>query len=127
MKTQLFGIYDAGILANERLHFKAVFDMDLSYLAVFDTVYSGPNGVVAGHRSTHWFYPYSVKAGEHVVLYTRVGVPSIEARQDGSRYHFLFRGLTGPLYGAPGACAVLFEVQTWSATAPVLTALGALH
>src|SRR5438128_123403 len=101
--------------AEERLHFRAATDIDLSYYAVFDSHYVTDTGVSAYQHSCYWFGPKKIKAGENVVLYTRAGTASTENRIDGSTYHFLFRGLTNPLYTNPNSAPILFELNTWSA------------
>ena len=37
----------------------------------------------------------------------------METRKDDSIFHFLFRGLSEPVYGNPGTCAVMFEILGW--------------
>ena|SRR5438477_12079168 len=107
-------IYDKG-QPEERLHFRAVTNIDLSYYAVFDSFYVSDVGVSAYQHSCYWFGPKKIKAGENVVLYTRAGAASTETRPDGSVYHFLFRELNQPLYTTPTSAPILFELNTWSA------------
>lgn len=114
MKATPVGIYDRGVPNQERVHYRANVDLDLTYFAIFDTNTAGPNNINAGHSTCYWFSPYRVKAGENVVLYTRGGSQSKETRNDGTVYHFFFRGLSSSLYGNPDSRAVLFELATWS-------------
>lgn len=99
----------------ERLHFKATTAIDLSYYAVFDSYYVTETGVSAYQHSCYWFGPKKVAAGENIVLYTRAGTASTETRPDGSIFHFLFRGLSGPIYANANSAPILFELNTWSA------------
>lgn len=126
MKISISGIYDRGDIQKERLHFRADVALDLSFYVLLDTVYQGPSSVSAGNLSAHWFGPRQIARGEHVVVYTRFGNPSVEKRDNGSVYHFLFRGLATPLYTMPNSCAVLIEAQTWASTQRDITVLPPL-
>jgi hypothetical protein len=116
MKVSVAGIYERGILDKERFHFRADTDIDLSFFVMLDTVRMNANQVYSGNRVTFWFAPQAIPRGQHVVVYTRAGTPTVEKRDDGSIYNFLFRGLTHPLYELNEACVVLMEVQTWVST-----------
>lgn len=113
MKVELKSIYNRGSDSEERVHFQALADIDLTYYAIFDTHYTGENSIQASQKSCYWIPPRKVKSGEHVVVYTRTGKVSVETRNDGSVYHFLFRGLAHAIYKSPQDCAVLFEISTW--------------
>jgi len=126
MKASLAGIYDRGILDKERVHFRADTDLDLSFFMLLDTQQANLTQVAAGNLSAYWFAPRSILKGQHVVVYTRAGYENVETRNDGTIYHFLFRGLHNPLYALPQARAVLVEVQTWNATTVTTTALPPL-
>jgi hypothetical protein len=126
MKVSLAGIYDRGILDKERVHFRADADLDLSFFILLDTQQANLSQVSAGNLSAYWFAARSIPRGQHVVVYTRSGYENVETRNDGSTYHFLFRGLHNPLYALPQARAVLVEVQTWNATTATTTSLPPL-
>lgn len=114
MKATWIGIYDRGVLKDERVHYRASVDLDLSDYAVYESSVAGPNAINSGHSTCFWFGPRRIKAGENVVLYTRAGNPGTETRKDGTVYHFFFRGLTSALYANPDSRSVLFELNTWS-------------
>ncbi|MDE3098961.1 MAG: hypothetical protein KGJ88_05765 [Verrucomicrobiota bacterium] len=118
MKTTWLGIYDRGNIANERVHFRALADIDLQFCAIVDTQYQTVQGLIeVNNKNCFWFSPYPVKAGQNVVVYTRAGVPNFETRADGSMFHFFFRGLGQPLYQPVHRCAVLLEINSWITTA----------
>lgn len=122
MKVTWVGIYDRGNLANERVHFRANVDIQLNYFVVLDTILlQQPAFLVEGriqsaNRNCYWFGQFEVKAGQNVVLYTRLGSQSTETRTDGQVYHFFFRGLPQPLYQLPLSCAVVMEINNWQTT-----------
>jgi hypothetical protein len=124
MKAVLQGIFDRGNIQLERVHFRALTNIDLRFFAIVDSQYQQTPGSIvpastieAGNKNCHWFTAYQVKAGENVVLYTRGGKNVTEARPDGAMFHFFFRGVNQPLYGLPNRCAVLFELNDWATTA----------
>jgi hypothetical protein len=114
MKAIWIGIYDRGVLKDERVHYRVNVDLDLAYFAVFDTASADANTISAGHSTCYWFGPTRIKAGENVVLYTRAGSYSTETRKDGTVYHFFFRGRGTALYQNADSRAVLFELNTWA-------------
>ncbi len=125
MKVAWVGIYDRGNIQLERVHFRALFDIDLQFYAILDTQYQSPlpfiqaapfNQIGVGNRNCFWFAPFKVKAGQNVVLYTRAGAQNTETRTDGSVFHFFFRGLALPIYQPLEKCAVIFEINNWITT-----------
>jgi hypothetical protein len=113
MKVSLAGIYDRGSHEKERVHFRADYDLNLSFFVLLDTVRINTTEVSAGNLKAYWFPPRQIPRGQHIVVYTRAGNTNVETRKDGAIYHFLFRGLPNSLYSLPEASAVLMEVQTW--------------
>jgi hypothetical protein len=126
MKVSVAGIYDRGNLDKERVHFRADIDLNLSFFVLLDTRLITPTEVTAGNLSAFWFPPRPILRGQHVVVYTRAGSVNSETRNDGSIFHFLFRGLPNPLYAAPQATAVLVEVQTWASATMSVASLPPL-
>jgi hypothetical protein len=121
MKVTLLGLYDRGVIANERVHFRAEDDLDLAFFVVLDSLWVDSSKVQAGFRTGYWFPPRTIKKGEHVVLYTRSGTPNTEPHTDGATYHFVFRGQGNPIYTNTTATAVLMEINTWVSTQPAPT------
>jgi hypothetical protein len=115
MKISISGIYNRGDITNERVHFRADTDIDLSFFVLFDTAFMVGTQVSAGNHGAFWFGPRAIPRGDHVVVYTRVGNPSTE-KKDGVTYHFLFRGWDVPLYTEVNRCAAIMELATWAAT-----------
>jgi hypothetical protein len=120
VKTMLLGIVgivDRGVNGRERLHLSVLADTNLNYYAVFDTDYSG-DGIVPRPKRTFWFNDYPVRAGDHVILYTKIGTPSTKPRTDGGTNHFFYWDIGKPLWGSATSCAVLVELSNWVTTEP---------
>jgi len=103
---------DRGDLDKERVGFKALVDLDLKYYVILDTRFASPTSISALQKTCYWPAPKPIKAGEKVVIYTRSGTNSTETVKDGI-CHFIFRGLTAPLYTDERTCAVVLEVGDW--------------
>ena len=114
MKAVCVGIYDRGSIEKERVHFRVLDNIDLVFFAVYDTKSVGVDRVEAGHKSCFWFSSKQIKAGENIVLYTRVGNPSSENRAECSVFHFFFRSLVQPIYTNQETRAVLFEINNYA-------------
>jgi hypothetical protein len=115
---KIVGIIDRGIPGKERLHLSAVANVNLNYYAVFDTVYMGPDAIETIPLRAYWFANYEVRAGDHVILYTRPGEQSTKLRNDGFTNHFFYWGLERPIWKAPSSCAVLLEISNWETSPP---------
>lgn len=115
MNFKVMSIGDRGNAQSERLHIAVVADTNLVYCVIFDTTYVGA-GVATPPRTTYWFVPQDVKAGDNVVLYTRSGQKNSQQRSDGKMNHFFFWGLGAPLWANSDSCAVVVEIKEWIAT-----------
>ncbi len=114
MKLKIITIVDRGVPSRERLHVSVLADANLNFYAVFDTQYTDDTGeIVAIPKRAYWFTDYPVKAGDHVILYTKPGKDSVGERTDGHKNHFFHWGLRAPIWGSPEACAVLLEIADW--------------
>jgi hypothetical protein len=119
MRIQLLGIADKGIPNLERLHMAVIAPTNLVNYAVFDTEKTqGGKGVIPTPKNTYWFTSCDVKPGDQIVLYTKRGMPSKEARTDGYTNHFYYWNKDRTLWHGPNACAVLIEINYW-VTAPI--------
>ncbi len=96
----------------ERLHLTVLVDTSLVYYAVFDTVRI-EDGISQSPKRVYWFNDYQVKAGDHVILYSKPGTDVAKRRTDGATNHFFYWGLKNTLWGAKDACAVVVEVNDW--------------
>lgn len=117
MKMQIVRIADRGIANMERLHLRVLADTSLEFFVVFDTTYTSSDKISNLQRHAYWFRSKPVKAGDNVILYTRMGTPSEDRKADGTTTHFLFWGLDHTIWNKVGDCAVLFEVNSWATSA----------
>jgi hypothetical protein len=112
MRLKLLSILNRGVPEKERLHISVLADDNLNYYAVFDTDYQ--NGEIAAiPKRAYWFVDYRVKAGDHILLYTKLGTDSRRIRSDGFWNHFFYWGLKKALWGQPANCAVLLKIEDW--------------
>lgn len=113
MKLQILRIIDRGVANRERLHLRVLEDTDLSFHIVFDTTYESFDAISNQQRHAYWFPPHSVQAGDHVVLFTGIGLQRSVVNRAGGQTHFFYWGLASTVWNKTGDCAVLFEVETW--------------
>ena len=116
--VKIVGIIDRGVLGKERLHMSAVANVNLNFYAVFETIYMSQDAIATNPRQAYWFADYEVRAGDHVILYTRLGEQSTKLRKDGYMNHFFYWGLDRPIWKALSSCAVLLEINNWETSSP---------
>jgi hypothetical protein len=114
MKITISQIFKRGVPSEERLVLKVLTDSNLTYYVVLDTVYSTPTTISPVPKHTFWFRSKPVKAGDTVVLYTKMGEPSERKLDDGTTAHFFYWNQKGPLWDKTGNCAVVMELNTWA-------------
>lgn len=103
---------DPGILSDERIGFEVTSDCDLKFFAIHRTFLSG-NGFHNKPKSTYWFGPLSVKAGDKVVLYTKFGIDSMKKGDDGTTIYFFYWGLSESILNHEKDGIVLAEMASW--------------
>jgi hypothetical protein len=113
MNLSILRIVDRGIRNKERLHLSVLADGNLTYYGIFDTEYSGRDAIITPPKRAYWFADYPVKAGDHVILYTKRGTSIKKDRSDGFANHFFYWNLDKTLWGNPQSCAVLLEIADW--------------
>jgi len=106
-------IADRGNSVNERIHFEVIRDCDLASYVVMATLEVSPGRIAAGFRPVYWFVSDQVKAGDHLILYTREGQDGKDIRADGHRNHFFFWGVKGGTMFPTNAKVVLVEINQW--------------
>lgn len=109
-------IKDAGNLDKERIVFSAKADEQLGKYLIAESNILENSRFSAKIRNTYWFPDQEVKAGDRVVLYTKVGNTNITNNEDGSKTYFFYWGLSVPHLNENKPCVVLFEA-TWNVAA----------
>ena len=115
MNIEIKGIRDGGVTNKERLVLKVIADDDIGYYVVFDTTFTEDGKISNKVRHSYWFPDKKVRAGDLVILYTKVGTQSETQNNDGSTSHFFYMGLDKTIWNKQGDCAVLLEARNWSA------------
>jgi hypothetical protein len=116
MKLQFIQIANRGVPGQERLHLSVETDTNLVYFLVLATQFNeGRTGVLTNIKRTFWFADKPVAAGDQVILYTGVGTASSQARPDGKMNHFVYWGLSTPIFAALLDCALIVEMSEWHA------------
>lgn len=118
MALTFVGVRDAGVIADERLVFRANTETELGDYLIFRTdVAEEMNGVLAGTFTLGFFFPaQKIKPGDLVILYTKIGSRREKANDRGRTSHFFYWDQTKPLWSDRSKCAVLAELKTWLAT-----------
>lgn len=113
MRLEIIKIVDRGVDTKELVWLKVLADTDLVNYIIFDTEYLEPNAISEVPKNTYWFQSKYVKAGDYIILYTGIGIPSESKNADGSTNHFLYWGNNATIWNKKTDCAVLFEINSW--------------
>ncbi len=113
MNIKIIKIVDPGNLTSERIIFKAEADSLIgSYLVLKTKTLSG-RGVSSSTSGTYWFPDKSVKNGELIVLYTKIGKNTEVLNKDGSTTHFFYWNRSLPVWMTPDDTVVLAYISSW--------------
>lgn len=113
MELKIISIGDKGDLQNERIGLEAIKDCELKFYQLFRTEFVESGNFYNRSTAVYWFAPRSIKAKDRVVIYTRTGNDNSEVKEDGSTVHFLYWGLTEPIFNKPNNGVVLVEINSW--------------
>ena len=106
-------IGNRGDLPNERVQLVVTRDVNTTFYILIATHELSPGRINSGFRTSYWFEPTDVKAGDHVIIYTKAGTYKRAPRPDGHFNHFFYWGCSVALFGAPTARIVVAEINTW--------------
>lgn len=87
---------------DERVFMQASEDLDLSNYIVTDTTYRKNGAVSNKARHVYEFAQKSVKKGEYVVLYSKVGKYELATVKDGTPLHRFYWGLNYTIWNDKG-------------------------
>lgn len=116
MKIQIDQIVDHSTLNSERVLISVIQDTDLKYYIIADTTYTSAENISNKLRHMYWFAPKSVKAGDKVELYTKVGTSSQIDIGNGNTKYIIYWGLGASVWNNDGDAAILFHVDSWKTT-----------
>lgn len=117
MSLTIKKIVKPGVIADERVIFNVTDDTDVGFFGVFKTIQTGESTVSNKIRNTYWFPDKSVKKGDLVVLYSKVGVNTERRETDGSTVHFFYWGNKDSQWTIKETnldAVVLFKIEEWS-------------
>src|SRR5438309_689769 len=113
ISLRFIDIGNRGDLDKERVHFEVMCDCDIGNYIILATTEIAQGRVYCGNRPAYWFASQLFKAGDHLILYSKVGSDTDRLRKDGYTNHFLYWGKVKPLFGSPRARVVVAEINTW--------------
>lgn len=109
-------IKDSGNLEKERIVFSVKADDQLGKYLMAESIILEESRFSANIRNTYWFPDQEIKAGDRIVLYTKVGTTNVTENEDGTKTYFYYWGLNSPHSNDSKPCVVLFEA-TWTVSA----------
>jgi hypothetical protein len=112
MKIDIRGVYEAGNLEKERIVLRANSEIDIGRFILSRNSYIADGAVHDKMRNAFWLPDQNVEAGHLVVIYTKNGENRVRVNKDGSKTHFIYSGLTQPIWSSEDAI-VLFEIASW--------------
>jgi hypothetical protein len=114
MKVKLQSIRNNGDLTRERAILNVLADDDIGHYLLLDTTYNG-NSVSNLVQHPFWFPDGKVNQGDLVEIYTKDGINKIVRNPSGHLTHFIYRGLDKTIWNKEGDCAVLMDINEWTA------------
>jgi len=118
MRVQVVGITDRGIANQERLHLRAIVNLNIAYLVVLNSRYGTAATVFPGALAAYWFPGKMVMAGDNIILYSNAGPPTQEANPQGTSNHFYHWGFPKAIWADPASCVVVLDTNDWLASPP---------
>lgn len=112
MKIEIKSIADKGDPKKERLVLRVNQDVNIGYFLVLCTGLSSGQ-VNTGIEHSYWFPDKDVRSGDLVVLYSKPGTDNEKALESGSKAHFFYWGLSGPLWNERSRGVVVIHAPEW--------------
>ena len=110
MNLKIISVHGHGKFNEEFVLLRAIADCNLTNYILADTTYTAPQTISNKSRNMHWFQGLPLKAGEHVIFYTRPGSYS-KTTNSGMIYHHMYWGLKAAVWNNTGDDAHLFEIS----------------
>lgn len=115
MNLKLKSVADKGDLQKERLVIRVLNDTDVGEFLIMRTGFIN-EAVNIGVSNTYWFPDKAVKAGDLVVLYSKVGTIKDKPLERGGTVHFFYWGESTALWNRPNTAAVLAHAPVWESS-----------
>lgn len=116
MHLEVIAVNGHGDENEEFVRLAVLKDCDLVNYAVADTTYTDDDHISNELRHFFWFPSTLVKAGEEVVLRTKVGEYKRFRKDDGTIVHRFYWNLDKPIWNDDEDGIVLFKIDNWQAS-----------
>lgn len=114
MNLKIRRFRDRGDLSGERIVLVSSEDMDVGKYLLLKSRTVNKDEVSTDLKDCFWLPDLSISAGDLVVIYSKAGQNRSKEYGDGSKSHFMYRGLKSAIWGDDADCAVLMEISSWS-------------
>lgn len=112
MNFEIRSLLGRGVYEKERVTLRCLNNADLGqYLLLRSESEDGL--ITTGVKNTLWFPDKSIKKGDLVVVYTKIGVQSEKMLSTGSKAHFFYLGASMPIWKNDEDGAVLLHAPKW--------------
>ncbi|WP_083386788.1 hypothetical protein [Magnetospirillum fulvum] len=111
MTLKLLAIYNAGDLDKENVLLQADADCQLNAYIICDNTYASDGTITNRHCHMYHFQKKSIKKGDYVVLFTKVGKNS-EGTYKEAPLHRFYWGVGSTVWNKDGDCAHLLQVKS---------------
>ena len=117
MNIQIESIANPGDLQNERLVLKAMKDVDIGDFILLHTG-RRDDSPTTWVKNTYWFPNKAVKAGDLIVIYSKLGTQSEKELASGSKAHFFYWGQRYALWMGAESAGVVVNAAEWKSFIP---------
>ncbi len=114
MKVSVRSIHGHGKANEEYVILDVKQDCNAHHYILADTTYTGENTISNKYRHVHRFAKADLKAGDIIVLYTRVGKSTSEKKGNGSTIYYRYWNLKTAVWNDDGDGAILFQINDWA-------------
>ena len=119
MNIELNYIKDSGNIDKERIVFNVISDTELGKFLVAQTELLEDSRFSSKLGNIYWFPDQQVKAGDLVVLYTKVGINTSIQNENSTTTYFYYWGLDTVHNQNINACIVILDASWKSYAVPV--------
>lgn len=114
MNLQIEQVVDHGTQTSERVIIKVTGNCNIGMYLLADSTYTSNNLISDKLRHFYWLPDQVVKAGDKIIVYTKIGNASSKAIAGGNTEYNFYWGLNSCVWNNTGDAAVLFEIKDWT-------------